>query len=283
MQKKRNILGTIVNTAVFIILEIAALTMLSHSSSVQNFFLIKWSHAIQGELWGTTEAISEYFSLKEKNRELSEQIFKLNREVESLNQRLEKSGLDSLSGNYSNYSASKFDFIPAKVIKNNLNKQHNYIILDKGSKDGITTQSGVITPDGVVGIVDAVSRNYAYVISLLNSELNISARIGDSGAAGPMSWDGISSNKAILKEIPLQYKFEEGDTVYTSGFSSIFPPDIPLGVTGKTKVVNGATYEVKVQLFQNFSSLRYVTIVKNRDILEIEELEQHQEGKKEKK
>lgn len=283
MQKKRNILGTIVNTAVFIILEIAALTMLSHSSSVQNFFLIKWSHAIQGELWGTTEAISEYFSLKEKNRELSEQIFKLNREVESLNQRLEKSRLDSLSGNYSNYSASKFDFIPAKVIKNNLNKQHNYIILDKGSKDGITTQSGVITPDGVVGIVDAVSRNYAYVISLLNSELNISARIGDSGAAGPMSWDGISSNKAILKEIPLQYKFEEGDTVYTSGFSSIFPPDIPLGVTGKTKVVNGATYEVKVQLFQNFSSLRYVTIVKNRDILEIEELEQHQEGKKEKK
>lgn len=283
MQKKRNILGTIVNTAVFIILEIAALTMLSHSSSVQNFFLIKWSHAIQGELWGTTEAISEYFSLKEKNRELSEQIFKLNREVESLNQRLEKSRLDSLSSNYSNYSASKFDFIPAKVIKNNLNKQHNYIILDKGSKDGITTQSGVITPDGVVGIVDAVSRNYAYVISLLNSELNISARIGDSGAAGPMSWDGISSNKAILKEIPLQYKFEEGDTVYTSGFSSIFPPDIPLGVTGKTKVVNGATYEVKVQLFQNFSSLRYVTIVKNRDILEIEELEQHQEGKKEKK
>ncbi len=283
MQKKRNILGTIVNTAVFIILEIAALTMLSHSSSVQNFFLIKWSHAIQGELWGTTEAISEYFSLKEKNRELSEQIFKLNREVESLNQRLEKSRLDSLSSNYSSYPASKFDFIPAKVIKNNLNKQHNYIILDKGSKDGITTQSGVITPDGVVGIVDAVSRNYAYVISLLNSELNISARIGDSGAAGPMSWDGISSNKAILKEIPLQYKFEEGDTVYTSGFSSIFPPDIPLGVTGKTKVVNGATYEVKVQLFQNFSSLRYVTIVKNRDILEIEELEQHQEGKKEKK
>lgn len=283
MQKKRNILGTIVNTAVFIILEIAALTMLSHSSSVQNFFLIKWSHAIQGELWGTTEAISEYFSLKEKNRELSEQIFKLNREVESLNQSLEKSRLDSLSSNYSGYSASKFDFIPAKVIKNNLNKQHNYIILDKGSKDGITTQSGVITPDGVVGIVDAVSRNYAYVISLLNSELNISARIGDSGAAGPMSWDGISSNKAILKEIPLQYKFEEGDTVYTSGFSSIFPPDIPLGVTGKTKVVNGATYEVKVQLFQNFSSLRYVTIVKNRDILEIEELEQYQEGKKEKK
>ncbi len=283
MQKKRNILSTIINTAVFIVLEIAALTMLSHSSSVQNFFLVKWSHAIQGKLWGTTEAVSGYFSLKEENRKLSEQIFNLNREVEYLKRKLEQSRIDSLSSSYIRYSDSKFDFIPAKVIKNNLNKQHNYIILEKGYKDGITTQAGVITPDGVVGIVDAVSRNYSYVISLLNSEINISARIGDSGAAGPMSWDGISSDKAILKEIPLQYKFEEGDTVYTSGFSSIFPPDIPLGVTGKTKVVNGATYEVKVQLFQNFSSLRYVTIVKNRDILEIEELEQHQDSKKEKK
>lgn len=283
MQKKRNILSIIINTAVFIILEIAALTMLSHSSSVQNFFLVKWSHAIQGKLWGTTETISGYFSLKEENRKLSEQIFNLNREVEHLMRKLEQSRIDSLSSSYSHYSDSKFDFIPAKVIKNNLNKQHNYIILENGYKDGITTQSGVITPDGVVGIVDAVSRNYAFVISLLNSEINISARIGDSGAAGPMAWDGISSNQAILKEIPLQYKFEEGDTVYTSGFSSIFPPDIPLGVTGKTKVVNGATYEVKVRLFQNFSSLRYVTIVKNRDILEIEELEQHQESKKEKK
>lgn len=283
MQKKRNILSIIINTAVFIILEIAALTMLSHSSSVQNFFLAKWSHAIQGRLWGTTEAISEYFSLKEKNKELSGQIFKLNQEIEFLNRRIESSRLDSLSNSYAGNSGSKFDFIPAKVIKNNLNKQHNYIILEKGSKDGITTQSGVITPDGVVGIVDAVSRNYSYVISLLNSELNISARIGNSGAAGPMSWDGTSSNMATLKEIPLQYKFEEGDTVYTSGFSSIFPPDIPLGVTGKTKVVNGATYEVKVQLFQDFSSLRYVTVVKNKDMFEIEELEQHQESKKEKK
>ncbi len=283
MQKRRNIFSIIVNTAVFIILEIAALTMLNYSSPVQNFFLTKGFHAIQGKLWGVTESVSSYFSLKEENSRLAGQIFDLNRQIEALNRQLDNKILDSLSAGYTNIPDSKFDFIPANVIKNNINKQHNYIILGKGSKDGISAQSGVITPEGVVGIVDAVSRNYSYVISLLNSEINISARIGNSGAAGPMSWDGMSSNRAILKEIPLQYKFEEGDTVYTSGYSSIFPPDIPLGVTGKTKIVNGATYDVKVHLFQDFTSLRYVTVVKNRDILEIDELEQHQESKKEKK
>ena len=92
-----------------------------------------------------------------------------------------------------------------------------------------------------------------------------------------MCWDGRHNDSAVLKEIPLQYKFEPGDTVYTSGYSSIFPPDIPLGVTGERKIVNGATYEVSVELFVDFSALRYVTLVTNKELAEIESLE---EGKK---
>ena len=85
-----------------------------------------------------------------------------------------------------------------------------------------------------------------------------------------MVWD--VKNGALLREIPLQYKFEPGDTVYTSGYSSIFPADIPLGTTGETKIVNGATYEVKIKLFQEYSALRYVTIVHNNNINEITDL-----------
>ena len=94
-----------------------------------------------------------------------------------------------------------------------------------------------------------------------------------------MVWDGKHIDGALLREIPLQYKFDEGDTVYTSGYSSIFPPDIPLGVTGDTRIVNGATYEVKIKLFQDFSALRYVTIVTNSDIREIEDLENNKRKK----
>ena len=88
-----------------------------------------------------------------------------------------------------------------------------------------------------------------------------------------MNWDGRSRNGAVLKEIPHHVEFEPGDTVYTSGFSSIFPPDIPLGTTGKSKIVNGATYEIEITLFEDFGSLRHVTIVENLGKDEINRLE----------
>ena len=154
------------------------------------------------------------------------------------------------------------------------NKQHNYLIIDKGSEDGVAPQDGIVTSRGVIGIVEAVGDHYAYAISLRNKDMSISARLGLSGASGPMSWDGRSANGAILREIPLQYRFEAGDTVYTSGHSSIFPPDIPLGTTGEAKIVNGATWEIEVDMFQDFSTLKYVAVVRNTGEAEIRALEE---------
>ena len=90
---------------------------------------------------------------------------------------------------------------------------------------------------------------------------------------GPLTWDGVTMDGAVLKEIPLQYKYSPGDTVWTSGNSMLFPPDIPLGIAGSSKVVNGAVNEIQVDLFQNFSALRYVTIVSNSGREEIMYLE----------
>ena len=87
-----------------------------------------------------------------------------------------------------------------------------------------------------------------------------------------MRWDGISSTGAVLSEIPPYEGMMPGDTVFTSGFSSIFPADIPLGLTGESKLVNGATLVIKVRLFEDIRRLRYVTIVSNNDRAEIENL-----------
>lgn len=271
MPRRRNITNIILNTAVFIILEIAALGMTVHSGVVQNFFITKAFHGFVGYFWGAGESISGYFSLGKENKKLADQIFQMNKEIAYLNQEIIEFRTDSASIK-GDYRDGRFSFVPAAIIKNSINKQHNYLIIDKGSDDGIKPQSGVITPEGVVGIVDAISRHYSYVISFLNSEISISGRIGHEGAAGPVVWDGKRRNGAIMKEIPLQYKFNEDDTVYTSGFSSIFPPDIPIGTTGKSRIVNGATYEINVKLFQDFSALRYVTVVSNKDLQEIENL-----------
>ena len=272
MQRRRTITGTLINTAVFILLEIAALGMLRHGDSLQDLFISRAAHGFLGYFWGVSENIADYASLRTENRHLAEEILRLTATITRLEEEAAAAAACD-SADYTTAWRGKYEFIPAEVIKNSVNKQHNYLIIGKGSDDGVRPQTGIITSRGVIGIVDAVSRHYSYAISFLNSDSSISARIGKDGAAGPMAWDGKGSGNALLREIPLQVKFEEGDTVYTSGFSTIFPPDIPIGRITGSRIVNGATFEIKVSLFQDFSSVRHVCLVRNRDLDEIMSLE----------
>jgi rod shape-determining protein MreC len=267
--RRNSIITHIFNAAIFIILEIAALNMLSHNGAMQNVWFSKGMHAVMGTLWGGTEQIKDYFSLRKVNESLALENHELRTRLaqyEAQEQEAdEKMQISDIAGG--------FRYIPASIMKISNNTQHNYMIIGKGSEDGVATGSGVITGKGAIGVVDAVSSNYSYAISFKNHEMNISARLGKEGAVGPLSWDGKSRNGAILKEIPHHVEFEPGDTVFTSGYSSIFPPDIPLGTTGKSKIVNGATYEIEVTLFEDFGSTRHVTIVENLGKDEIKKLE----------
>lgn len=267
--RHNGIINHIINAAIFIILEIAALNMLSHNGAMQNVWFSKGMHAVMGTVWGGTEQIKDYFSLRKVNESLAVENHELRTRLaqyEAMEQEADENKLIS-------DIAGGFRYIPASIMKISNNTQHNYMIIGKGSEDGVTTGSGVITGKGAIGVVDAVSSNYSYAISFKNHEMNISARLGKEGAVGPLSWDGKSRNGAILKEIPHHVEFEPGDTVFTSGYSSIFPPDIPLGTTGKSKIVNGATYEIEVTLFEDFGSTRHVTIVENLGKDEIKKLE----------
>lgn len=277
MAEKRRVYRIIIDAAIFIAMEIAALNMLQHNGITQHFFLSRQKHFVMSGIWGIGNSVSEYFSLRETNENLRMENFELLKALKAYQDTEDKEKMDSVVASHA--SVDGFRYMPASIVKISRNKQHNYLILGQGSEDGVIPQSAIITSQGVVGIVDTVSRHYSYAVSLMNSDLNISARIGgDQGSVGPLSWDGVSSNGAILREIPLQCKFEPGDTVYTSGFSSIFPADIPLGVAGTSKIVNGATYDIKVTLFQGFNDVRYVVLATNVGKREIEELENKKGG-----
>lgn len=271
MARERKIFPIIFCAAIFILMEVAALHFLSGSGSMQRIWIASVSHGVQRNVWGWTESVRYYFSLDGQNRTLAEENLRLRDALNRYTDLDSEAGLDAV---LSQLPPSGFDYVCAKVVKMSGNKQHNYLIIDKGSEDGVAPQDGIVTSRGVIGIVEAVGDHYAYAISLRNKDMSISARLGLSGASGPMSWDGRSANGAILREIPLQYRFEAGDTVYTSGHSSIFPPDIPLGTTGEAKIVNGATWEIEVDMFQDFSTLKYVAVVRNTGEAEIRALEE---------
>lgn len=274
MAGKRNIYRSGINVAIFIVLEIAALGLLRRSSTGQEFFISKLSHSFIGSVWGWSQGIGDYFALKEINRTLSQENFALQ---EALG-RFEASADSVKSLGNGVYTSGRYRFRHASVIKNSRNKHHNFLIVDKGTADGVNSHTGIITSNGIIGIIDSAGTHYSYAISFLNSNFNLSARIGREGAVGPMAWDGKDLSRAILREISLQHKFKQGDTVYTSGHSTIFPPDIPLGIIEGSKIINGSTYDIDIKLFQDYTAVRYVTLVENLDRAEILSLENKEDG-----
>lgn len=271
MPKQRRLIPILISTAIFILMEIAALNMISSNGSLQRHWIARGAHRIQGALWGGTEGVKYYFQLRKINRDLAAENGSLREDLAYYKAIVDDARLDTMKLGIR--EGRGFTYIPAEIEKISRNRQHNYIIINRGSEDGVLENSGIVTGKGVVGIIDAVEKHHSYALSFMNPDISISARLGDKGAVGPLVWDGRSSRRAILREIPLQYKYQEGDTVYTSGYSSIFPPDIPLGTAGASKVINGATNEIKVRLFQDFSTIRYVTVVSNTSQRELEALE----------
>ena len=267
--RKGNFIQHVITAAIFIALEVAALAMLYNNGALQRMWFSEAAQGFMGNVWGSTQKVKDYFYLGRANDSLALENHALRVKIAQLEEVL--AGLDMPE--FKDSKTRHFSYVPANIMKISNNKQHNYMIIGKGAADGVTEGAGIITSKGAVGIIDAVSEHFSYARSFKNHEMSISARLGRNGAIGPLSWDGKSSAGAILKEIPHHMEFHQGDTIYTSGHSSIFPADIPLGTAGKAKIVNGATYEIEVTLFEDFAALRHVTIVENLGRDEMKTLE----------
>lgn len=248
------------SAATFIILELAALALLHATSTLQNIWINRASHRAMALLWSSGETVRSHFQLEKINQELLEENAALQERLRAYEHRdVEQEEVARMAARES----ATYRYTPATVVKMSRNRLHNYIILNKGSEDGIQPQSGIISDRGVVGVVEAVDRHYAYGLTLMNPVISVGARIGQTDVVAPLSWDGIHSDGAVVRNLPPHINIEPGDTVRTSGYSTIFPPGIPIGVTGATRLVDGSTRQVDVRLFQDFSTVRYVTVVEN--------------------
>ena len=275
MAQGRKTSSLLICAATFILMEVAALALLHGTSALQNIWINRASHRVMAMLWGSGETLRSHFRLERLNEELPAENARLQERLlayerqEAGQAELERAGTPP---------KSTYRYIPATVVKMSRNRTRNYIILDKGSEDGIRPQSAIISTRGVVGIVEAVDRHYSYGLTLMNPDMSVGARIGGTDVVAPLSWDGIHSDGAGVRNIPPHYAIEPGDTVRTSGYSTIFPPGIPIGTTGQTRLVDGSTRQVDVTLFQDFATVRYVTVVDNLERAEIMAVEAAGEG-----
>ena len=255
---------------IFFILEVLSFIMIVRYHSYHNATFFNSANYLSGNFYSAVNDFKGYLLLKKTNELLAEENATL------LSQIVVK---DSAPGYYEKDICLDtlpyvIQYIPAKVINNTTTRANNFITLNKGSKHGIKKEMGVITQNGIVGIVADVSNNFSVVMSLLHKKSNVSVRLKKAKFIGSLNWDGSSASVAKISGVPVNALIENGDTVLTSGFSSIFPVDIPVGKV--IKVENTATsnfFSIEVELFTNFYTLDYVYVIKNvfkneQDILE---------------
>lgn len=238
----------------------------SHNSYQRSVYLTS-ANRVVGEVYKVSDNITAFLHLRKNNAELLEQNAQLHSEIERLKSYVSNTFSDSVKVNvfaYDYIEPSQFSFIPARVVNLSYSGVNNYITLNKGSADGIKPDMGVISQNGIVGVVFNVSERFSVVIPVINPKFRLSAKLKNSDNYGSIFWNGVSPREAQLQELPKHEVFNKGDTVLTS-FSRIFPKDVIIGFVteqGHSSDDNFNTFNVK--LATNFFTLRDVLVINDK-------------------
>ena len=247
----------------FILLEVASFVLLFRFNRYQQSAFFTSANTVVGAVYDVSGGISSYFHLKSVNEDLLDRNMLLEQQISNLEKALKERQVDSITINsVRQMHQSDYQLFKAHVIKNSLTLPDNYITLDKGSSSGIRSEMGVIDGNGIVGIVYETSPSYSVVISVLNSKSNISCKIIGSDYFGYLKWEHGDSRYAYLKDLPRHAEFNLGDTVVTSGFSTVFPEGIMVGTVDDMSDSNdGLSYLLKIKLATDFGKLGDVRVI----------------------
>jgi rod shape-determining protein MreC len=255
----------------FILLETLALVMVFNYNSFQRAKYLNSANRITGNIYNMYHSIARYFDLVRVNRELAEDNARLRSMVQ---EQPESPGITAPLPADTPSVQSLYRFTPAKVINNSVNRPFNYITLNKGRKHGIQPDQGIMSARGIVGVVAQVSESYAMGLSVLNPRWSVSAKLKNAGYYGSLVWQGDNHRTASLNEIPLYANIAGGDTVVTSGYSSLFPEGIPIGTIREFSRPEGENYySVTVELAVDFKAISYVEVIEYTGKPEVMQLE----------
>ena len=246
----------------FILLEVLCFIMIVQSLPYHNRKMANVSNSISGGIHKTTSNWNDYLHLRSENEALVEHNALL----------LKRLGCEEAEADTAYYD-DVFTYIPARVVNNSIYEMNNYIVIDKGSVDGIEPDMGVICSNGVVGKVLNVTQHFASVMSMLNSYSIMSCRFIDNQYVANVVLDNGNYRYGLVKDIPSHLIIKVGDTLVTSGFSNSFPADVLVGtIEEKGEDDENMFSTAKLKFSTNFSTLRYVYVVKNNFKSEIDSL-----------
>lgn len=241
----------------FVVLEIISLSFLFNSYSYHRSLKYSVVSDFSGSIFSVYSNITDYFSLKKENEILVEENANLRNKLKSSFYHK-----DTVTG----FEDTLYQYIPAKIVSNSVNKPNNFMLINKGKNDSLKKEMGVISSTGVAGIIVGVSNHYSVIMSLLHRNTRLSARIKKNGQLVNLVWPGLDYTKGKVIDIPSHVILQRGDSVITSGNSLIFPEGILIGTILEEDVNTGADLrEATLNFSTDFNSLRHVYVIQNRN------------------
>ncbi|MDE6497721.1 MAG: rod shape-determining protein MreC [Muribaculaceae bacterium] len=248
---------------VFALYVVLSVMLLAGGDPYHRHLYLTSANSVSASIYDVTSNATAYFNLRERNTELNRRNAELQSELLALREQLlridEQRSTDTL---VLDSGVPPFRFIVAHVINNSVARPFNYLTINRGEKDGVRPEMGVIDASGVVGIVSVVGPRSARVISLLNPNFRLSCKLKGSDNFGSLVWDGRDPGMALLEELPRHTVYTPGDTVVTSGYSAVFPAGLPVGVVMPDNYNDHENFfTLKVRLLSDFTALNNVQVV----------------------
>lgn len=245
----------------FLALQVFCISLIISYNKHQQIKFFSATNEITGGVQKQVSEIGDYFGLKHENE-------KLKSENAALRELIASSYLDSTQ-NFNPFLneefIQQFDYSHAEVVSSSVDRKQNYIILNKGSNNGIERDMGVLSQTGVAGIITEVSANYSTVMPLLHNGISISTSIKKNGYFGLLTWDAVSPGRLILDDIPGHVELEKGDTLISRGSGGIFPKGELVGFISDWELLpESGFYKIHVAPATDFRKMKFVYIVQNR-------------------
>ncbi|MBA6155934.1 rod shape-determining protein MreC [Tenacibaculum sp. S7007] len=259
----------------FLFLEIIAVALIINNHSFHKSKFISSTNYITGGLYEKSSELTEYLNLKERNKNLSEENTSLKNKLDQLYLMIDSISITKISDSLNHNQ--QYKYINGKVINNIYHKSDNFITINRGAKNGVSTEMAVINNKGVIGITDNVGPKFSRVQSILNSNSKINASFKNSNYFGTLIWNGKDYNITQLTDIPRQANFKIGDTIITGGRSTIFPKGIPIGTVADIPEKLSATNTINIKLFNDMANLGHIYIITNLNKKEIKTVENKNE------
>lgn len=237
----------------FIGLQLICFSLIVRNNAHQQQLYFQFSGNLSARLSSNYEAIIDYWRLRVISDSLMQENARLRQLLyQSPSQIPVAPDEDSLR---------QYRIIPARVIKNSVNARNNFLVVDRGSRDGVQRGMGVLHNNGTVGIVIATTPHFAKVMSVLHSEASVSAAIKRNNYFGSLVWRSSNPQYLRLEAVPKHAHIMIGDTVVTSGQSVVFPGGVPIGVVDTFWIDRGSSfYSVDVKLHLDISRIDHVYI-----------------------